>query len=230
MPGKSPARPLHYGHRQRLKDRFLASPEALPDYELLELLLGYGLPQKDTKPLAKSLLAKFSGLRGVLLADTLLLTKETGVGKGLALYLLALRELWTRTRAEELPRRAVLSDPGAVHLLARDRLGTSPKESFWVALVDNKNRLLEFCKVGDGTVDQAAVFPREVAAQALFRHASGAVLVHNHPGGDPSPSRQDREVTRRIGQALQSLNIRLLDHVIVAEEQWFSFQAEGLLE
>jgi DNA repair protein RadC len=113
--------------------------------------------------------------------------------------------------------------------MARARLGRLQREEFWLALVDNKNRLFDFVQLSFGTVDQTAVYPREVMRLAISRQASGIVLVHNHPGGDPRPSAQDKELTGRIRSAATELGIRVLDHVIVCEEGFFSFQTSNLL-
>ncbi len=109
------------------------------------------------------------------------------------------------------------------------RLGSLEDEEFWVALVDNKNRLVGWEQVSRGTVDQTAVYPREVLALALLRKASGMILVHNHPGSDPKPSRQDVELTKRIVTAAREVEVRILDHLVVTEKSYFSFQSEGML-
>ena len=123
----------------------------------------------------------------------------------------------------------MLSNPKPVVDVAISRLGNKEKEEFWVALVDNKNRLLAFKLAFTGTVDQTAVYPREILSLALENNASGVILVHNHPGGDPTPSSQDRTLTARLEKIASELGLRLLDHIIVAEEKYLSFKSEGLL-
>jgi len=221
--------PHYLGHRQRLKQRFKANPTQLADYEILEMLLGYALPRRDTKPVAKALLARFGSLKSVFAAKPHELRDVQGVGPGIELFWDLWREFWARLSQGELKERKVLDSPGAVASMARARLGFSQTESFWVALVDNKNRLLSFSKVAQGTVDQVAVHSREILSLALECRASGVILVHNHPGGDPAPSHQDRELTERVQKAGSELGIRVLDHVIVAEESSFSFQSRGWL-
>ncbi len=222
-------KPHYLGHRQRLKDRFLQDPGLLENYELLELLLGYALPRKDTKPLAKALLDRFGSLGGVFGAKPHELREIEGFGPGLETFWRVWQEFWARLCRDSLPERTRINSPLDIVETARARLGRDSRESFWAALVDNKNRLLSFNKAAQGTVDQSAVYPREIIGLALEHKASGLILVHNHPGGDPAPSLQDREVTREIRKSAAGLGIRVLDHIIVAEDSWYSFQENGLL-
>lgn len=222
--------PPHYlGHRRRLKDRLMENPRALADYEVLELLLGYVYVRRDTKPLAKDLLARFGSLRGALTARMGELRETPGFGQGLEEFLTLWREAWARFHEQPLRDRVVLNSPDIVAEAAKARIGTSEHEEFWMALVDNKNRLIGWEQISKGTVDQAAVYPREVLGTALARKASGIILVHNHPGADPKPSVQDAEFTRRIKFAARELDIRVLDHLVVTENRYYSFQAEGML-
>lgn len=222
--------PPHYlGHRQRLREKLQSEPKALADYELLELLLGQVLPRRDTKPLAKALLARFGTLRGVLTARPEALLEVPGFGEGLTGHWTLLAEVFARLGEAPVRERQVFSGPEVVAEAARARIGHLPVEEFWVALVDNKNRLVAWERVGKGTVDETPVYPREVLALALKHQASGVILTHNHPGGDPAPSIQDRDLTRRICRAAQELGLRVLDHLIVTESAHFSFQDAGLL-
>lgn len=222
-------KPHYLGHRKRLKERFAKNPEQLADYEILELVLGYGMPRKDTKPLAKKLLDRFGTIKGVLRARPHEIRDIQGVGPGLELFWSIWGEFWSRTIEASLPDKLVLSNPKPVVDVAISRLGNKEKEEFWVALVDNKNRLLAFKQAFTGTVDQTAVYPREILSLALENNASGVILVHNHPGGDPTPSSQDRTLTARLEKIASELGLRLLDHIIVAEEKYLSFKSEGLL-
>ncbi len=221
--------PHYIGHRKRLKQKFRENSQLLGDYEILELLLGYALPRKDTKPLAKELLSRFGSLKGVFHAKPQELRRVSGLGQGLELFWLLLQEFWARMGWEQMPRKEVLSSPLAVLEAVRRRIGFDSRESFWLALVDNKNRLLDLVCVSQGTVDQACVYPREIFRPVLEREASGIILVHNHPGGDPRPSMQDKELTKRLQGTGQELGIRILDHLVVAEDSYYSFQEQGLL-
>lgn len=222
--------PPHYlGHRQRLREKLLAEPKSLADYELLELLLGQVLPRRDTKPLAKELVTRFGALRAVVMARPEQLQEVSGFGESLAGHWALLREIFARLGEAPVREKQVFSGPEVVAAAARARIGHLAVEEFWLALVDNKNRLMAWERVGKGTVDETPVYPREVLALALKHQASGLILAHNHPGGDPSPSIQDRELTRRIAQSAKELGLRVLDHIIVAETRHFSFQDAGLL-
>jgi DNA repair protein RadC len=221
--------PHYHGHRLRLKERLRTEPGALADYEVLELLLSYARPRCDTKPTAKALLARFGGLSGVLRAGEEDLLDVEGLGEAQTLFLQLIREFLARMEEEPVRRREVLSSPNKVADLARARFGSSRTEQMWVALVDNKNRLMSWKQISQGTVSEAPVYPREVLALALRSQAGGVILVHNHPGGDPSPSGQDMEITRRIARSGLELDVRVLDHIIITEDSFFSFQERGLL-
>ncbi|WP_045216750.1 RadC family protein [Desulfonatronovibrio magnus] len=225
----SKEQPHYIGHRKRLKQRFDNEPSQLHDYELLELILGYAVPRRDTKPLAKNLLFRYKSFKEVLAAKPKDLAKIEGVGPGVITFLKIWREFWARTQQSSLTQKSFLNTPEKVVTLARSRLEFKDIEEFWVILVDNKNRLLTFEKMSKGTVDQAPVFPREIIAKALESRASGIILVHNHPGGDPEPSLQDRELTSKIKRVSQEMGIRILDHIIVADESHFSFQEYGYI-
>ena len=225
---ESPA-PHYLGHRQRLREKLTAESKSLADYELLELLLGQVLPRRDTKPLAKDLVARFGSLREVMNARPEALCEVKGFGESLAGHWALLREIFARLGEAPVREKQVFSGPEVVAEAARARIGHLAVEEFWVALVDNKHRLMAWERVGKGTVDETPVYPREVLALALKHQASGLILAHNHPGGDPSPSVQDRDLTRRIAHSAKELGLRVLDHLIVAEKGHFSFQDAGLL-
>lgn len=220
----------HYlGHRKRLKERLAQDPCNLADYEVLELLLGYALPRRDTKPLAKSLLRQFGSLRGVCQARAEDVLGVDGAGPGVCAMLDVFRELQSRVMEAAVSVREVFSHPSTVADFAIQRLGHRRTEEFWVALVDNKNRLMHWQQVSSGTVDQTPVYPREILRLVLQHQASGLILVHNHPGGDSRPSVQDQELTRKLQRAASEMDVRLLDHIVVTENDYYSFQAQGLL-
>ena len=221
--------PHYLGHRQRLREKLFSEPKALADYELLELLLGQVLPRRDTKPLAKALVAHFGSLREVIQAAPEALCAVQGFGEALAGHWALISEVFARLGEAPVRERQVFSGPELVAEAARARIGHLKVEEFWVALVDNKNRLMAWERVGRGTVDETTVYPREVLALALKHQASGVILAHNHPGGDPKPSPADLELTRRINRAAQELGLRVLDHLVVCQGSHFSFQEAGLL-
>lgn len=222
-------KPHYHGHRERLRERLVRDPRGLADYEVLELLLGHVIRRGDTKPLAKELLARFGTLRGIFEAQEAELLDVDGFGPSLAAFWVLWRETWSRLHEAPLRERAVLSGPEEVAALAKARLGASRTEEFWLALVDSKNRLLGWERLARGTVDQAPVYPREVMVLALKHQAAGVILVHNHPGGDPRPSTADIETTRHINRVAVEMGLKLLDHLVVAEGGWYSFQEQGML-
>ncbi|HCR12071.1 MAG TPA: DNA repair protein RadC [Solidesulfovibrio sp.] len=222
--------PPHYlGHRRRLKDRLMENPRALADYEILELLLGYVNVRRDNKPLAKELLRRFGSVRGVLLAREEELRGVPGIGPGALEFVTLWREAWARFHEQPLRERALLNSPDIVAEMARARIGANEREEFWMALVDTKNRLIGWEQVSQGTIDQAVIYPREILSVAIRHKASGVILVHNHPAGDPRPSSDDVAFTRRIVSAARELDVRVLDHLVVTAGGYFSFQAEGML-
>ncbi len=217
------------GHRGRLRARFLSAPEAPPDYELLELLLGYAILRKDTKPLAKSLLERFGSLRGVLDAKADDLLEVPGIGEGVVNFWAVIREIMARYEESPLRLRESLCSPEEVAAVARKRLGRLPHEEVWVAYVNNKNLLISWERAATGTINTSSVYPRDLAERALRLKATGLILVHNHPSGDASASGADLEITRRVQHAVATLGIRLLDHVIVTEKDCRSLLEERLL-
>jgi DNA repair protein RadC len=221
--------PHYLGHRGRLKDRLRQDSRALADYEILELLLGYANPRQDAKPLAKALLTRFGTLRGVYQARPSELSAVEGFGQGLETFWALWREFLARLAEQDVRERVLVDDAQVVASLARERLGHLAGEEFWVLLLDGANRALGWEQVSRGTVDQAPVYPREILALALTRQAAGVIMVHNHPGGDPKPSHMDQEVTRQVKLAAHGLGVKVLDHVIVAGKEYFSFKKARLM-
>jgi DNA repair protein RadC len=222
-------KPHYHGHRQRLKERLCVNSQNLADYEILELMLGQVLPRQDTKPIAKELLSEFESLGGVFKASDERLKKIKGIGPGVLTFFTLLREFWARIAEEPMFVQNALSSPDAVSRAAMARIGNLTIEQFWVALVNNGNKVICWEKLTEGTVDKTAVFPREIVALALRNNASGVILAHNHPGGDPSPSPEDLARTMEIASACRELEIRLLDHVIVTADRFYSFMESGRL-
>lgn len=222
-------KPHYHGHRERLRERLRTDGSSLREYELLELLLGTVLLRRDTKPLAKELLQRFGSLRGVLDARESELLGVKGFGPGLLAFWTLLRECMARYGEGPAREREVLCTPKSVAEMARVRLGSCPHEEVWVALLDNQNRLISWERASRGTVNASVVYPREVLEMALRFKATGIILVHNHPGGNPVPSQPDFEVTRQLSRSALTLGMRLLDHVIVTDEDCYSLKDDGLL-
>ena len=233
------AKPHHMGHRERLRERARGGGLThLPDYELLELFLFRSQPQGDVKPIAKALLARFGSLSAVLAAsveDLMTVRAEDskgrmkGVGAETALDLAALHEVSRRVTKEEAQKRTVISSWTALVAYVRVALQHEPREQFRVLYLDKKNQLILDEVLNRGTVDHAPVYPREVVRRALEVSASAIILVHNHPSGDPTPSRADIQMTNQIVEAARSLAVEVHDHLIVGREGVSSFRQLGLM-
>lgn len=229
MPQNELAEP-HSGHRKRLRDRFLASGlNGFADYEILELLLTFAIPRKDTKPLAKELTRRFGGLKGVLEAPSDELAAVPGLGSVASSFFPLLKETMTRYFREDLDGRDVLSSPQAVAAFARASLGAEPREVFQVVYVNSRNQVLGSERLAEGTIDRAAVFPRRVIEGAIKAKAAALIFVHNHPSGDPTPSEEDKALTRELTQAAGALDIAVHDHLVIGRDSYVSFRTQGLL-
>ena len=228
-PRAEPA-PHHLGHRERLRERAIRGGlNALPDYELLELCLYRSIPRADVKPLAKALLTRFGGMAGVLAAPLTDLKQVAGVGEAVALDIKLMHEAALRMGREQVVKRPVISSWSALLAYVKAELAHEPREQFRVLFLDKKNRLIADEMLGQGTVDHAPVYPREVARRALELSASAVILLHNHPSGDPKPSSADVEMTREVVRALQALKIAVHDHLVVGRDGVASFNAMGLM-
>lgn len=219
----------YHGHRERLRERLDKTPDKLQDYEVLELLLGKVLLRQDTKPLAKELLVRFKSIKGVLDAKPAELRAVAGFGPSLESYWRLLRELMARYAESAVRQRDCLSSPQAVAAMAKSRLAGREHEETWIAYVDTQNRLLSWEQNSKGTVDNAAIFPRDILERAILLKASGFILVHNHPGGSVKPSGADLQVTEHIKRSAQTLGLRFLDHIIVTDEEYYSILNDGFL-
>ena len=226
----TPDGPHHLGHRDRLKARFeRAGITGLQDYEVLELLLFYALPRRDVKPLAKELLKRFGGLRGVLDADREALLATPGIGPHAASLFRVVREagsLYLRQRAEEHEQ---ISSTRELIDYCLCSMGGLKDEHFAVIYLNARNRILQVETIQEGIVNQAVVYPRKVLERALAHRASAIILVHNHPSGHVRPSDADIRLTRVLQDAARVMDIALHDHLIVGENRFFSFREEGIL-
>jgi DNA repair protein RadC len=227
---KAPPTPAHHlGHRQRLRSRAAHGLAALPDYELLELILARSLPRGDVKPMAKALIARFGGLAGVFGAAPEDLRSVKGVGPGAALDLKLVHEATLRMGRGEVRKRAVISSWSALLAYVRAAMAHEAREQFRVLFLDKKNQLIADEVMNQGTVDHAPVYPREVVRRALELASSAVILVHNHPSGDPTPSAADIDMTRQVVDAARPLRIAVHDHLVVGRDGVASFKALGLI-
>ncbi|WP_242500585.1 DNA repair protein RadC [Tropicimonas sp. IMCC6043] len=224
-------RPHYWGHRERLRQRFLAgSHAAMPEYELLELLLFNAIPRIDVKPLAKRLLAAFGDLNGVVAASESRLLEIEGATAKVYLQLRVVEAFAHRMARAKVMQRHVLTSWDALMEYCKTVMAHRDTEQFRVLFLDRKNHLVADEAQADGTVDHVPVYPREIVKRALELNASAIILVHNHPSGDPSPSNEDVVMTDRIFEACRAVGITIHDHVVIGKEEDASFRQLGFLE
>ncbi|WP_435417327.1 RadC family protein [Parerythrobacter aurantius] len=226
----APAPHAGAGHRERLRERLLkGGPEALADYEVLEYLLFAAIRQGDTKPVAKALLARFGSLAGVLNADPGALAEVKGMGLSSAAALRAVAVAARRMARNEVEDRPLLGSWQALIDYLTVDMAHLTVERVRVLYLNTQNRLIQDHHVGDGSIDEAAIHPREVIRRGLDLGATALILVHNHPSGNPEPSRADIQITNRIAEAGRLLGITVHDHVIVGRQGHVSLRAKGLI-
>lgn len=224
--------PHYLGHRRRLRDRFLkAGVDGLADYEIVELLLTLAIPRSDVKQPAKSLIANFGNLRGILDAPLEQLQAVEGIGSVAPVALRIIREAATLYLQQSAEGRDSLADSDRLSAFWRMRIGALNHEVFEAAYLDSAYRLVRdgVETLEEGTVDRAAVYPRRVIESALRRGAAALVVAHNHPNGDVNPSEDDKLLTRVLVLAAETVHLKILDHVIVSPDESFSFKQAGLL-
>ncbi|TMJ34550.1 MAG: JAB domain-containing protein [Alphaproteobacteria bacterium] len=223
-------KPHHLGHRERLRRRFRdGGAEALPDYELLELVLFRPIPRLDVKPLAKALIARFGSFTEVLAATPERLREVPGIGDAVVTELKIVHAAGLRLIKGEISQRALLSSWSAVLDYCRAAMAFAEREQFRILFLDKKNGLIADEVQGIGTVDHTPVYPREVMKRALELGASAIILVHNHPSGDPTPSAADIDMTRRLIEAGDKLAVKVYDHIIIGRNGHASFRTLKLI-
>jgi len=228
--GSDAAAPHYHGHRERLRDRFRdAGPDALSDYELLELLLFRALPRRDVKPLAKSLLQKFGSFAEVISAPETRLAEVKGLGRAGITELKVVQAAASRFLRGAVTKRPALSSSASVLDYCRGAQAFAEREEFRILFLDKRNHLIADEVQQAGTVDHTPVYPREVVKRALELSATAIILVHNHPGGDPTPSHADIEMTKRITDVARGLGIEVHDHIIVGRDGHASLRGLKLI-
>jgi DNA repair protein RadC len=222
--------PHYYGHRERLRSRFRdAGSAALSDYELLELLLFRAMPRRDVKPLAKTLVEKFGSFAEVIAAPRNRLAEVRGLGDAAITEFKIVQAAASRMLKGEVKKRQVLSSWSSVLDYCRSAMAFDDKEQFRILFLDKRNQLIADEVQQKGTVDHTPVYPREVVKRALELSATALVLVHNHPSGDPTPSRADIQMTKSIIEVALPLGISVHDHIIVGKEGHASFKGLKLI-
>ena len=230
MAGKPDKPAGHSGHRERLRDRFLnAGPDALADYELLELVLFSALPRVDTKATAKALLARFGGFAAVISAEPRRLEEVKGIGRAGVVALKAVQAAALAYMRDEIMEQPILSSWDKLLHYCKASMGHSTTEQFRILFLNNKNVLIADEVQQKGTVDHTPVYPREVVKRALELGATALIMVHNPPSGDPTPSQGDIAMTKQVVEAAAKLQISVHDHLIIGRNDHASFKAMGLL-
>lgn len=224
------AAPHYHGHRDRLRQRFLqAGSDALHDYEMLELVLFRAIPRRDVKPLAKELIARFGSFAEVIAAPIARLKEVEGLGEAAITDLKIVQAAANRLLRGEVKKRHVLSSWSSVLDYCRTAMAFESKEHFRILFLDKGNHLIADEQQQTGTVDHTPVYPREVVKRALELSATAVILVHNHPSGDPTPSRADIDMTKAIIEVARPLGIAVHDHLIVGKDGHASLKALKLM-
>ena len=218
------------GHRARLRQKLAdTGGEALHDHELIEYLLALAIPRRDTKPLAKELLRCFGGIGGLMAADWQAIAKVPGMGDTSVAAIKIVQATALRMLRNEVAERPVLGSWQALLDYLRADMAHLSIERVRVLHLNSRNMLIRDDHMGDGSIDQAAIYTREVIRRAIDLGSAALILVHNHPSGSPEPSRQDIDITRQIIDAGKRLGIAVHDHVIIAAQGHVSLRAKGLL-
>lgn len=222
---------LHSGHRERLRKRFQEEGlDSFEDHQILELLLFHVIPRGDTNPIAHRLIRRFGSLSAVLEADPKDVAAVEGIGDKAAVFLSMIPQVTRRYFHDRVLRdRPKLNSSEAVADYLIPLMAGRPEEVFYVLCLDTQCRVVYPALVSEGTIKEATVYPRQVVEEAIRHRAASVILAHNHPAGTAKPSQQDHHLTRLLVQALMPLDIKVLDHIIVAGDQAYSFAREGVL-
>jgi DNA repair protein RadC len=221
---------MHEGHRERLKARFLSEGlDNFNQHQVLEMLLFFTIPRMDTNPLAHKLIERYGSLSGVLEADPGDLEKVDGIGPNTAMFLSFMPSLCRRYMNDKWGDKPQLNSSGKAGEYAKSLFHGRQYEAFYAICLDAQNRVNYAALVHEGTIDSAAVYPRLIVEAALRHQASSILLAHNHPGGSLQPSAADLDATKKIISACDAISVRIVDHIIVAGINYFSFADRGLI-
>ena len=225
------------GHRERIKEKFLKNGiDGFAEYEILELLLTYCIPRKDTKPIAKELLNKFKSLDNVFKADFDKLSAIDGLGKNSIVFLKLIGDLPSIIYKDELKNKKLIdketlkiSNKDILLKYLRNKIGYEEIEKFYVLYLSSSNEVIEFEENSVGTLDRSSVYPREIYKKIINLNAKSVILAHNHPSDNITPSKCDIELTNEIAKGLKNFGALLIEHIIVTKNSYFSFLEEGLI-
>ena len=225
------------GHRERIKEKFLKNGiDGFAEYEILELLLTYCIPRKDTKPIAKELLNKFKSLDNIFKADFDKLFAIDGLGKNSIAFLKLIGELPSIIYKDELKNKKLInketlkiSNKDILLKYLRNKIGYEEIEKFYVLYLSSSNEVIEFEENSVGTLDRSSVYPREIYKKIINLNAKSVILAHNHPSDNITPSKSDIELTNEIAKGLKNFGALLIEHIIITKNSYFSFLEEGLI-
>ena len=225
------------GHRERIKEKFLKNGiDGFAEYEILELLLTYCIPRKDTKPIAKELLNKFKSLDNIFKADFDKLSAIDGLGKNSIAFLKLIGDLPSIIYKDELKNKKLLnketlkiSNKDILLKYLRNKIGYEEIEKFYVLYLSSSNEVIEFEENSVGTLDRSSVYPREIYKKIINLNAKSVILAHNHPSDNITPSKSDIELTNEIAKGLKNFGALLIEHIIITKNSYFSFLEEGLI-
>lgn len=225
------------GHRERVRKKFLENGfNGLEDYEVLELLLFYVIPRKDTKAIAKELIKKFKTLANVLKADTLELKTVNGLGDVAITFLKMMGALPEKIYKDELKNQKLIkddknkiSDKEVLLSFLRNKIGYEDVEKFYVIYLSSSNEVIAFEESSSGTLDRSSIYPREIYKRVIMENAKSIIIAHNHPSGNTCPSKCDIDITNEIAKGLKNFGALLLEHIIITRDSYFSFLEEGLI-
>lgn len=222
-------KPDYIGHRKRIKAKYKTNGiKGWLDYEILEFALSFAISRKDTKPIAKELLSKFKTINGVLDADRKDLQKIRGISEHTALFLNFLKDIAVIYLEKGLYKKDLLSSPDVVYDYLKASLKGAVDEEFKVMFLNSRNHLLGIETIQKGTVNKSVVYPRKIVERALHNHATGVIIAHNHPGESLKPSEDDCRITKAIKEALKTVDVVLLDHIIIGGNGYFSFKENSI--
>ena len=225
------------GHRERVRKRFLENGfNGLEDYEILELLLFYVIPRKDTKAIAKELIKKFKNLANVLKADTLELKTVNGLGDVAITFLKMMGALPEKIYEDKLKNQKLIkddknkiNDKEVLLSFLRNKIGYEDVEKFYVIYLSSSNEVLAFEESSSGTLDRSSIYPREIYKRVIMENAKSIIIAHNHPSGNTCPSKCDIDITNEIAKGLKNFGALLIEHIIITRDSYFSFLEEGLI-
>ena len=225
------------GHRERVRKKFLENGfNGLEDYEVLELLLFYVIPRKDTKAIAKELIKKFKTLANVLKADTLELKTINGLGASSITFLKMMGALPEKIYKDELKNQKLIkddknkiTDKEVLLSFLRNKIGYEDVEKFYVVYLSSSNEVIAFEESSSGTLDRSSIYPREIYKRVIMENAKSIIIAHNHPSGNTCPSKCDIDITNEIAKGLKNFGALLLEHIIITRDSYFSFLEEGLI-